>query len=487
MTPPRDRSRAARRGGPTTPRDAALAVVRALRADGRCVLFAGGCVRDELLGREPSDYDVATDATPDDVDRLFPRSRGVGRSFGVVLVRTRGHTIEVATFRSDASYSDRRRPDAVRFSTPREDALRRDFTANALFLDPLAGPADPPPPDPDGADAPATRPGPLGGLALDYVGGLIDLDQRVLRAVGDPGERLAEDHLRALRAARFAARLGFAVDPDTAAAVRDHAAQLAGVSRERVGDELRKLLAHPARARGVALLHALGLAGEVLGPLLSRDAAHAFGDEPDRRPRVLASLPDDARPMTALAAWLLDVELAGVRSGDASPVSLASVAERARDAARRLRDRLCLTNDETADLAELLELAAAFAGSWRDAGVAGKKRLAARRLRAPALHLLRGVDPDAADRAQREIQRLARDPGGLAPDPIVTGDHLIEAGFAPSREFGGWLRALYDRQLEGRLPDRATALRLVREWTLDPDRKPNATPPESGPGGSKPA
>src|SRR5690606_2867641 len=181
-------------------------IASTLRSHGHIAYFAGGCVRDALLGHPPTDYDIATDATPDRVQSLFDRTAAVGAHFGVVLVKRRGVTVEVATFRSEGPYSDQRRPDSVTFSDPESDAQRRDFTINALFLDPLAG----------GHQSD-------GGQVIDFVGGQRDLQQKVVRAVGDPDQRLAEDHLRALRAVRFAARLGFRLDEPTAEAIRRHA------------------------------------------------------------------------------------------------------------------------------------------------------------------------------------------------------------------------------------------------------------------------
>ncbi|MEC9373787.1 MAG: CCA tRNA nucleotidyltransferase, partial [Planctomycetota bacterium] len=220
-------------------RQVATRIVKRLREKGFTAYFAGGCVRDELLGQHPTDYDVATDATPDDIRGLFNSTNEVGASFGVMLVHMFGRTVEVATFREEDEYTDRRRPDRVHYSDAPNDARRRDFTINALFLDPLAEPED-------GAETAGF--GRVDGVVIDYIGGVADLKAGIVRAVGDPEKRLSEDHLRALRAVRFAARLEFLLDPDTAAAVRRHATDLEGVSRERIGHELRKMLGHPTRA-----------------------------------------------------------------------------------------------------------------------------------------------------------------------------------------------------------------------------------------------
>ncbi|MEK6703872.1 MAG: CCA tRNA nucleotidyltransferase, partial [Planctomycetota bacterium] len=235
------------KSGDSPDRHAAVVVVRALQEAGHVAYFAGGCVRDELLGLTPSDYDVATDATPDRIASLFRRTAAVGASFGVMLVKEGQSVIEVATFRADGTYLDNRRPDSVRFSTPQDDARRRDFTVNALFLDPLD-----------------TQSGP-GGRVIDHVGGLGDLARRVIRAVGDPDQRLGEDHLRALRAVRLSAKLGFSISPETAEAIARHTGELSGVSRERIGDEVRLMLGHPTRSIAIDLLQGLGLDAAVLG------------------------------------------------------------------------------------------------------------------------------------------------------------------------------------------------------------------------------
>jgi hypothetical protein len=213
-----------------TARDAAVAVVERLREAGFEALFAGGCVRDMLLDQEPQDYDVATNARPEEIRRLFPRGRLVGAQFGVVLVRRFGWDLEVATYRSDGTYSDGRRPDQVEFGSREEDAQRRDFTINGMFFDPLTE------------------------AVIDHVGGRADLDARLIRTIGAPEDRFAEDHLRMLRAVRFAARLGFDVEPPTMTAIQQHAAKLTAISAERIWSELEKILTGAARARGWRLL-----------------------------------------------------------------------------------------------------------------------------------------------------------------------------------------------------------------------------------------
>src|SRR5436305_1180455 len=218
----------------------ATELVRRLRAAGHEAYLAGGCVRDRLLGREPLDYDIATSAPPETVQALFPRTVPVGAQFGVVLVIADGMPVEVATFRSDAAYVDGRRPSAVHFGSAREDARRRDFTINALFLDPLTG------------------------EVVDFVGGQADLRAGIIRAIGDPRARIAEDRLRMLRAIRLAARLDFTIEPLTLEAIRAAAATVTDMAAERIGDEVVKILTEGAARRGFELLAATSLLTAVL-------------------------------------------------------------------------------------------------------------------------------------------------------------------------------------------------------------------------------
>ncbi len=405
-----------------SPRDVAFEIVRRLSAEGHVAYFAGGCVRDELLGLAPKDYDVATDATPKRVAELFPRTRAVGKAFGVVLVRESRVDTEVATFREDGVYTDGRRPDTVAFSDARADAQRRDFTINALFSDPLDG-----------------------DRVIDYVGGVADLEARVVRAVGVPAERLREDHLRSLRAVRFAARLGFGVESATADAVRACAGQLAGVSRERVGDEMRKMMAHPTRAEAARLAQELGLDAPALGcsPLPGATLVRT------------AALPGDAGAMLGLAGWLLDRASAAGETPDEAW---------GRSSSARLQTALMLSNEESAELAQALTGYVALRGEWAGARMAQQKRWAASVWFAGALALVAASDDASAKAIQERVAELAETPSGLAPAPLVTGDTLIESGLQPGPMFGKWLASIYDEQLEGRVVDAAVAIERVHAW-----------------------
>jgi poly(A) polymerase len=291
---------------PQLARDFAIDVVRRLRANGQQALWAGGCVRDQLMGQSPKDYDVATDAVPDRIREVFGKRRtlAIGAAFGVITVlgpKGAGQ-IDIATFRRDAAYSDGRHPDAVTFSDAEHDAQRRDFTINGLFFDPLAE------------------------QVIDYVGGQADIELRVIRAIGDPLARIAEDKLRMLRAVRFAARFNFAIEGATRAVIDRQARELVIVSAERVAAELRLILTHSSRARGLELLASTGLLEVVLpesvpflipAPLPSGEGAERSSageglllDGAWRRTlRILAALDSPTFPM-ALAALLRDLQLA---------------------------------------------------------------------------------------------------------------------------------------------------------------------------------
>jgi len=423
-------------------------VVKTLRGAGHVAYFAGGCVRDALLGLRPTDYDVATDATPDRVRRMFPRSDHVGASFGVVIVHVPRDVgmggaagadaarvdVEAATFRSDGPYSDARRPDSVRFAGPVEDAQRRDFTINALFVDPLV----------------PGRAGGLDGVLIDHVGGAADLQRRVIRAVGDADQRLSEDHLRALRAVRFAARLGFTIDAATADAIRRHASQLRGVSRERIGEELRRMLAHPARRHGVGLLQELALDAPVLDDAPSRSTL-----------RLLAALPSEADATTAVAAWLLD--RSWPEAAD-QPVWIDTTRKRGgpQGQVSRVRAALCLSNDESETLDQTLRLVRHLATGWNAAGVARRKRWATSGTFGQALSIVRGWSPAARESIAQAVDELAEDGIGLGPPPFVTGDDLVRAGITPGPAFKAALDAAYDAQLEGVVASKAAALELAR-------------------------
>lgn len=402
----------ARRNPVTLPAAAepAVTIVRVLVGAGHQALLAGGCVRDLLLGHAPQDYDVATDAPPDRVCALFRATRRVGAQFGVVLVKQRRRWVEVATFRSDGPYLDGRRPASVTLTDARHDALRRDFTVNGMFLDPVAL------------------------TIIDYVGGREDLEARVIRAIGDPAARFAEDHLRLLRAVRFAARLGFAIEPATLAAVRDHAPALARVAPERVREELEKMFGHPTRGAAWTLLREAGLL-----PFLWPDTEwgpDAFEAAAD----LLHRLPPGAPFELALAVLL----------ADRPPREI-----------ERIARALTLSNEQRDTSAWLV----AHAGDLDDP-VSPTRAEIKRLLAHPACPLLvqlaeaRYVQLGrAAERQAALHSRLAAiPPDTVQPPPLVTGDDLLRRGLPPGPRYKELLDVLYTRQLDEVIRTRDEAL-----------------------------
>lgn len=403
--------------------------MRTLRDKGKTAYLAGGCVRDELLGLNPSDYDVATDATPNEIASIFPRTSLVGAAFGVVLVHQgkgetgKGRTTEVATFRTDIGYGDKRRPDRVEFTDAAHDAQRRDFTINALFLDPL--------------ETEESK------RVIDFVGGLDDLDARLVRCVGVADERLNEDHLRALRAVRFACRLGFDLDTETADAIRAHASELAGVSRERVGDELRKMLSHQGRAAAVSMLSDLSLDVPLLGPADSLRANWV---------QSLESLPAEAGFPLALSALAIGRHGEGLGG---------------RDAIVRWRTALCLSNEERDAAWRILETFGFLRTIWDDEPVARQKRIAMARSFPDALALLGAIDQGRAAQISDHISDLKQIGMGLAPASLLNGEALIRLGLTPGPMFARILDGVYDAQLDGRVMELSSAGELARELAAE--------------------
>lgn len=426
-----------------------MGIVRVLRQTGHVAYLAGGCVRDELLGLEPKDYDVATDAPPDAVRRLFKRCRLVGEAFGVVLVWRAGVWIEVATFRKDMKYVDGRRPEGVVFSDAREDALRRDFTINGLFEDPLSE-------DPD-------------AQIIDYVGGLRDLKRRRVRAIGDAEERFSEDYLRMLRAVRFAARLGFQLEGKTAAAIKRHAGKLAAISRERIGQEVGWMLRGPDPVRAARLTQQLGLDAPVLQEPHKRARLPLLGDVVGARPAPSGEPTDNGNGEYAvvLTAWLLDRHAVGRQNAEGFVKRMLAVMEAWRGA-------LCLTNQQSEAMKGYVRLLARAAG-WAGLTIAQKKRLLAEREWGGAAILLAALAKAAPRKGlaakstwakvwklvKAEAPRLVKE--GAAPPRLVTGDDLVKAGMKPGPALGRVLEAIYDAQLEGRVTTKAQGLKMAEE------------------------
>jgi poly(A) polymerase len=402
---------------------AAVAIVRKLAGAGHQALLAGGCVRDLLLGTAPKDYDVATDAPPARVCELFRTTRQVGAQFGVVLVRQRRRWVEVATFRADGAYLDGRHPVAVTLSDLRHDAQRRDFTLNGMYLDPLSM------------------------RVVDYVHGRADLEARLIRAIGDPEQRFAEDYLRLLRAVRFSARLRFPIEARTRAAIRASADRLEHVAAERVREELARMLAHPNRAVAWRLL------GECeLRPHLWPRAG--WSDEEARRAEaILERLPADASFELALATLLIQKRPADIE---------------------RIARSLTLSNDERDTVRWLVEHQADL--DQPDAiDLASLKRLMARGAFGELVALARARYQELPEPEQLTLA-LARRTGSIptesvAPAPLVTGQDLLARSIPNGPIYGQILEELYTQQLNEQIRTRPEALavldRLLAEWDRD--------------------
>jgi poly(A) polymerase len=458
----------------------ALAIARTLRDAGYAAYFAGGCVRDLLLGVMPKDFDVATSATPEIVLRMFPRTHAVGAHFGVVLVCSdvpdaggamREVVTEVATFRHDGAYPDGRRPDAVRFSAlPQDDVRRRDFTINGMLLDPVAYEMHR-----QVHDAGTEIESPLSPALVDLVDGQADLAARCVRAIGDADQRFAEDKLRMLRAVRFAARLDFTIDPATAAAIRAHAAEVLVVSPERIREELTRILTEGGARRGFEMLDDLGLLAHVLPEVARMKGVaqppefHPEGDVWVHTLLLLEKLPSRPSATLAWGALLHDVG----KPATFQPPNPAVPGDRIRfnghvEVGMRIAElilaRLRFSNDDAAQIVALVQ------HHMRFGDVMQMKQSTLRRfLRLPrfeehlALHFLDASsahgDLRLYDYAKAQFE--AEPPVNLRPAPLLTGRDLIAAGYTPSPQFKQMLLLAEDAQLEGSVHSIAEALALV--------------------------
>jgi putative nucleotidyltransferase with HDIG domain len=429
----------------TDPSQAAADAAAVLKQAGFQVLFAGGCVRDRLRGVEPKDFDLATDARPDDVLALFPRARAVGAHFGVVLASHRGHDFEIATFRGDGPYRDGRRPESVTFATPVEDARRRDFTVNGLFQDPFTS------------------------RIIDHVGGQADLAARLLRAIGNPAARFAEDHLRLLRAVRFATVLeGFRIEPATWAALQALAPQVAGVAAERVRAELSLIWRSPRRQAGFDLLVDSGLMAQILPEVLALRGCeqppqwHPEGDVFTHTRMMLGLLAADAPETLVWAVLLHDIAKPATATVDPDGRIRFSGHDRVgAEMAGSILRRLRFPNDFIAEVEEMVARHMAFmhVSQMRAAKL---RRFMARPTFANELELHRldcaasnGFTDNYEFLLAKQIE-FANEP--LLPPPLLNGHDLVALGFPPGPALGRLLGEIQTLQLEGALPDRAAAL-----------------------------
>jgi poly(A) polymerase len=434
-----------------TPRELAEQICATLRQHWHQAYLVGGCVRDLELGRAPADYDVCTDARPDRVQELFPRSIAVGAKFGVILVVEDGTQVEVATFRSDIGYSDGRHPDHVVYSdTPQEDVQRRDFTINGLLMDPATG------------------------QVLDFVGGRADLLAGMVRAIGDPHLRFTEDKLRMMRAVRFAARFGFQIEPGTMAAAQSLASQIIQVSSERIRDELTKLLTEGAARRGFELLEETGLLAVVLPDIARMRGVeqppqyHPEGDVWIHTRMLLENLKPNCSATLAWGALLHDVGKPPTfvpAMGPGTRIRFDGHAEVGARMAEHICRTLRFSNEDTEQIETLV------ANHMRFKDVMQMRTATLKRfVRLPRFeeHMeLNRLDCLASHRnleAYTFVQRflLETPPEKVYPPKLVTGDDLKGMGLVPGPRFREILLAVEEAQLEGKLQDRETALQFAR-------------------------
>jgi len=436
-------------------RSAAERIVEKLRSAGHEAYFVGGCVRDILLGSQPKDFDVVTSARPEEVTGLFDETREVGKAFGVVLVVESGCRIEVATYRTEWGYSDGRHPDGVEYSDAEHDVLRRDFTVNGLLLDPATG------------------------RVIDHVGGRADLESCLVRTIGVPVERFGEDALRLLRAVRFAARLGFEIEPGTLAALEELAPTISRISAERVRDELAVILAGGGSARGVRIMAETGLLEAILPQVAAMrgveqpEAFHPEGDVFEHTVLMLEEMDRSSRDHVevtfafGLAVLLHDVGKPPTQTRT-DRIRFNEHAPRGAEMAGAICRRLRMSARGAALVVELVgdHMRFAMARRMREAKL---KRFFARE--SFPLHLeLHRLDCTASH-GKLETWEFCRSGhaellaagASRLPEPLLTGDDLIEMGYPQGPTIGKILEAVEDARLEGRASTPEEARRLVRE------------------------
>jgi poly(A) polymerase len=433
-----------------TAREMANAICDTLKGGGYQALLVGGCVRDLLLGREPADYDVTTDATPEQVMALFLESVAVGAQFGVILIPRDELKVEVATFRSDVGYSDGRHPDSVVYSkTPQEDVQRRDFTINGLLMHHSSG------------------------EVLDFVGGQLDLQARIIRAIGEPDRRFKEDKLRMMRAVRFAARFGFEIEVETLRAIRRHVAEIHQVSPERLREELTKMLTEGAARQALEFLDKTWLLQQVLPEIGAMKGVeqppqfHPEGDVWIHTLLMLEGLPAGTSPTLAWGVLLHDVGKpptfqSAAETGDR--IRFNNHVEVGVRMAEAICQRLRFSNEDTEQILALVDSHMKF-GAVEEMRASTLKRF----VRLPhfaehlALHRLDCLSSHRNLESYEFVQRFLEQtpPEQVRPERLLTGDDLLAMGFRPSPLFSQILQALEDAQLEGHIGNREEAKQYV--------------------------
>ncbi len=429
-------------------KEEATKVISKLQQSGYLAYFAGGCVRDLLRDQVPTDYDIATNALPEQVTSLFRKTRSVGAHFGVIIVISGEFAFEVATFRNDGSYGDGRRPESVEFTSPEEDVLRRDFTINGIFYDPIEG------------------------STIDYVNGQDDIESGTVRAIGDPESRFREDHLRLLRAVRFAARFDYQIEENTWAAICSHAEEIKNISEERIRDELSKILTDPNRVRGFDLLVESGLMEAVIPEILDLKGCeqppqfHPEGDVFVHTRLMLTLLKDDPSLSLVLSVLLHDI-------GKPSTYSYDEESDRIRfnghdkigaEMASDILKRLKFPNKVIEEVTEMVANHMTFKDvqKMREAKL---KRFMARPTFEDETELHR-VDClgswgglDNYDFLNQKRIEFENEP--IIPPPLLTGNDLIEIGWEPGPRLGEVLTKVQDMQLEKNLNSKEEALDWV--------------------------
>lgn len=435
-------------------RDQATDIVRRLQQSGFSAFWVGGCVRDFLLGREPGDYDIATDARPEQLEKLFRRTIPVGRKFGVMVVVEGRHQFQVATFRAEADYVDGRHPRRVSFGDAEADARRRDFTVNGLFYDPVRR------------------------QLHDWVGGEADLRARLIRTIGRPAERFAEDHLRLLRAVRLAAQLDFQLDPATLTAVQAGAASIQGISAERVREELAKLFRQPHAARGLVLLEQSGLLAHVLPEIAATRGCkqspdfHPEGDVFEHLVLMLRQLPPDADPALPWAVLLHDVAKPVTASRDPATGSIHFYGHErvGAEMARAILERLRFPRKQIDEIVKAVR----YHMQFKDAREMRKSTLRRLLLRPTfplelELHRLDCVGShgalDVYEFLAEQTRELERRPA-IRP-PLLKGDDLLALGMKPGPALGALLAEVREKQLQDELKTRAEARAWAKERLKD--------------------
>jgi tRNA nucleotidyltransferase/poly(A) polymerase len=464
MTAGSDSDPAETTGNPDPDLLAARAAVERLQESGHTAYWAGGCVRDRLLDRRPKDYDIATDATPDDISELFPHSILVGKSFGVVRAPVEDTYLEIATFRRDSVYLDGRRPESVTFTTPREDARRRDFTINAMFYDPVAG------------------------VLHDFVDGRADLEAGIVRCVGDPARRFAEDHLRMLRAIRFAATLGFRIAEETAEAIRANAQSIIRISQERVRDELTRILCEAAKpGEALATLERLGLLRVILpevSAMVGQEQPPQFHPEGDvfTHTVLMLDMMSPARdPRLAYAVLLHDVGKPVTADSSTDRIRFNGHASEGATMSKAILRRLRLRTDDITFVSACIHNHMRFMHVRQMRQATLRKLVGAETF--PVELELHRLDCMASHRKmhnydflQEYLLELETESEEALPDAWIRGGDMLATGVPQGPQVGRWLKTAYDAQLEGGFEGREQLLRWLRRQIAESEEGNRRTP-----------